>query len=670
MGWSAQYFTTIIIEGNTPQTGIFIYNGTPSQGTLIGSWTPAAGTDAFGNPYPAGINVFQGQLTGVTITQSTATVLDILASTITSSTINATQINQGQILETTIIFDSGGGQLFGYTSTTNTVTQSTPGDYNWTSPITGTASVFCIGAGAGGDGGTTSHGGSAGGAGECAGEPNYAVVNGDVYDYTVGQGGANSSTGNGNGAGGTDSFFDVTGPGVYANAGNGDGTPGTGSTNSVHFDGGTGGAASSFGGGASGGNSGNKTAKGNNGLSSTSSTHAGAPAGQTGSGTGGAGGDSGGNASNGATPGGGGGGAGQGSGTGGTLTKTYEAVYTASYYGPDATNGNPNGLRSTSTLYQGGETASGGAANGNQRCVMTFNIDQIESDFAGYTPANCVLKLTNLHSWYSSGMTVEFNVGQAPTKYPASPPGTWLGNQNVIGTGTIGEGDTHSYALGATVANALMTGATNFLGLGASIAEFHPYDLSYYGYFQGGHGTGLEITLSGTQTVSGSTNSGTGGNGNVTIVYATSSILEFALSPQSGTDPNGNAFAAGYTGPSNVYDPNNPGVVETWHDLTLSNSWAAQATHSCQIKLIGYNLAMIRLQLNAGSATSGTICTLPAGYRPATLSNFIVATRYLNAQPQDAEIIQVGTGSSAGLVVLNWAAGWNQLVCTAIITLD
>jgi len=176
MGWSAQYFTTIIIEGNTPLTGIFIYNGTPALGTLIGSWTTSAGTDAFGNPYPAGINVFQGQLTGVSITQSTATVMQILASTIANSTINASQINQGQILETTIIFDSGGGMLFGYTSTTTTVTESVQGAYQWTSPITGTASISCWGAAQGGNGGSTTEGGSGGNAGEYGGEPNYAVV--------------------------------------------------------------------------------------------------------------------------------------------------------------------------------------------------------------------------------------------------------------------------------------------------------------------------------------------------------------------------------------------------------------------------------------------------------------------------------------------------------------
>lgn len=57
MGWTAQYFTTIIIEGTSPQTGIFLYNGAPGLGTLVGSWTVAAGVDQYGNAYAQGFQL-------------------------------------------------------------------------------------------------------------------------------------------------------------------------------------------------------------------------------------------------------------------------------------------------------------------------------------------------------------------------------------------------------------------------------------------------------------------------------------------------------------------------------------------------------------------------------------------------------------------------------------
>lgn len=52
---------TAIILSNIGQ-GIFIYNGTPMLGNLIGSWAPMAGTDKFGNIFPAGMKIYNGQL--------------------------------------------------------------------------------------------------------------------------------------------------------------------------------------------------------------------------------------------------------------------------------------------------------------------------------------------------------------------------------------------------------------------------------------------------------------------------------------------------------------------------------------------------------------------------------------------------------------------------------
>lgn len=549
----------------------------------------------------------------------------------------------------------GGFSMHKYGSTTTTVTQTAAGTYSQTLPenVTQITAAQCWGAGSGGSGGTTSGGGAGGSGGEFASETTY-TVQANPFSYTVGSGGSNSSTGNGAGGNGGDSFIDSTG--VYANGATNVG--GTGSTNTTHHNGGTGGSASSTG-GASGGNSGNSTAAGNAGVNSTSSTHGGAPAGQTGSGTGGAGGDSGSSASNGGSPGAGGGGAGSGSGGTTTLTKTYEAVYTASYYGPDAQNGNPNGLRSTSTLYQGGETASGGASNGNQRCIMAFNSDQIQEDFAGYTPTGLTLTITNEHSWYNSGMTVEFDVGNAPTKYPGSPPGHWLGNQNFLATGSIGEGDTHSYSLGAACASYFTNNETNFLGLGAFVAADHPYNLNYYGYFTGGHGTSLEITITGTKASPGSESSGTGSDGKVTFTYAN----EAPFVPPVGTT--GGPYGGGGAGSGNM--PASPALTV----LTVPFATAAAycGTDAASGPGTPYSLNQQNnpasgvtsvlfaggAATDTGSGTKNSILLLPAGLQ-AMLGNgqYTVEQVFLtftNAFPNNAvePILELGYSSDTVL---------------------
>lgn len=642
MGWTSQFFTTIIIEGNTPQTGIFIYNGTPSLGTLIGSWTTTAGVDAFGNPYPAGINVTQGNLQGVGITNAQITVTNILASVIANSTLNNNTISAGTINETTIIFDAGGGELFGYTSTTNTVNFLTGGDFNWTSPTDGTASVSNIAAGAGGDGGNTSEGGNAGGGGEYAGEPNYPVVNGQVYPGHVGNGGAGNSTSGGHGQDGEDTTFDTGGTagGVFANGGSGNGAGGTGSTNSVHHDGGNGGAASGFTGGASGGNSGNATAKGNNGLASTSSTHAGAPAAQTGSGRGGAGGDNLGNGANGGAQGGGGGGAGAGGTAPTQKSISYAPLWNGSYYGPDANGSVANKLRSTGTMYQGGETASGGAFNGNQRSVFGLNRTLIASDFAGYTITGCQIQLKCLHSWYNSGMIASLDEYQGlPGSVPGSFPAGYRSSDAALNISA--DGQSHLFDLSTSIAQRFVTGSSNGLGLGESLAANHPYNLSYYGYFDPGQ-TRFKIT--GTIGGSGLTTAGNGFDGSVIITYATASVLEMALSPVAGTDGKGNAFAAGYTGPVSVFDPVTPTQVETWHNFGTPTG-VTSFTGVKRYQLMPGNAVRVYIEgtfVNGVNATA-VFPAIPSQYWPVNTVNVccIVANSPARAQLNSSGVLAI-----------------------------
>lgn len=656
---------TIIIQANG--VALLIYYPTPGFGNLIGSWAAAEFTDQYGNDVPAGLNANGGALSSMTMNAPAIIGGTIFQTLINAATITASNLTGGTSYEQTITFDSGGGFLFGYTTTVTTVTQTASGTYTQTLPagVTTINNAYCWGAGAGGDGGLTSEGGNGGGAGEFAGESNY-TPSANPFTYVVGNGGNSSTTGAGHGGDGQDSFID--GGGVFANGGNGDGTPGTGSTNSIHHDGGSGGAASGNSGGGSGGNSGNPTASGNAGLSSTGSTGAASPAAQTNSGTGGSGGNNAANGNNGGSPGAGGGGAGQGGSGTSTLTKTYAPLYCASYYGPDSTNGNHNGLRSTSTIWQGGETASGGSANGNQRNVMVFDSDQIAADFAGYTAVQCTLQVKNLHSWYNSGMTIEFDVGASPQKYPkTSVPSTWLGNQNQLATGTIAEGATHSYSFGATAASYFINNQTNFLGMGAFVAANHPYNLNYYGYFDPSQ---VRMTITGQIGTGGSETSGQGADGKVSFSYASSQSMVFALAPQAGTDPNGNNFDIGYTGPVNVFDPNaSPANPEGWHSATLINGWTKQGF--ARYKLIGYKLMLIQVQMNDSSATSGTFMNMPTGYT-ASQSQFPELTEFVNTAgtPGNAWIVQVPTTAGGGLNILSWAKKSHQFVGNLVISLD
>jgi len=279
-GWSNSTNRRLVVVEGTAYSGLFFYSPTPALGNLVGSWTAQAGTDPYGNSYPDGLNVVGG-----TIFTPNLVAASITAGTIGDSTIVNSVFSGGAINDSNLTFDSQGGRLLVYTTTTDSVT-FTSGSGNWTAPA-GVTSVKaeCWGAGASGESGESngSGGGSpggGGGGGEYAQEPTLAVTPGNNYAYSVGAGGI--MTVGTSAPGGNTTFtgdtVTVTAHGSPGNNSFGTGSPGgTGSMNTIHFAGGSGGSTSgSAGGGAGGGSSAGTSSAGANGADVTNGSAGGA----------------------------------------------------------------------------------------------------------------------------------------------------------------------------------------------------------------------------------------------------------------------------------------------------------------------------------------------------------------------------------------------------------
>lgn len=254
----------------------------------------------------------------------------LIAGLITNSAISNSSFGDGNILnskiaQSDIVIDSSGGTLLIYSVSGQTVTDlSIAGAGVFAVPAGVTfMKVEAIGSGGGGQGcyaagGVTAYGASGSG-GEYAREDHYVVTPLANIPYFIpdgGAGGPGSTTNNFAtiGTNGASATFDTTG--VVANGGLGGfgGTPrggGSGSTNSIHFNGGSNSVANFGQAGAGGGGSGGSSSNGRPGNPAVSDTIAGAGAtAVTGGGAGGGGGAVNTAGGAGVQPGGGGGGGG------------------------------------------------------------------------------------------------------------------------------------------------------------------------------------------------------------------------------------------------------------------------------------------------------------------------------------------------------------------------
>lgn len=164
---------------------------------------------------------------------------------------------------------------------------------------------------------------------------------------------------------------------------------------------------------------------------------------------------------------------------------------------------------------------------------------------------------------------------------------------------------------GGGIGGSMLVGTTGYNGGRGGITSFHPTSLAGGGGGAGGpggpggdggqdgpggvshgggkggtggteNGNGVAGTIPGGAgggagyATSGSNTSGPGGDGRITVVLNTATeVLVGAASPVAGTDALGNAYGAGFTGPTNAFHPgSNPTTVEVPQQVFLDGGWS------------------------------------------------------------------------------------------------
>jgi hypothetical protein len=337
--------------------------------------------------------------------RGTLSANSLTAGSIGSTTITGSTLSGDTITDPVITFDSVGGVLLIYGSTTVKQSFFTSGTFNVPAGTT-SLKVEAIGAGNGGQGAATGSGeGDGGPGGEYACEPNLAVTGGGAYPFTVGQGGPGGAVGDQYGAAGTASVFAGDAVTVTANApAAGQSLGASGSTNTIHFPGGNGGLSNYPGSGAGGGSSGGQSSAGRNGASVSGGGSGGlggaAPAG---GGNGGHGvSNTGTNGTAGAVPGGGGGGGG--------------ASATAQF------PGTAGGWGVVTVTYLTGRTLIGSIASVSG--ADTYGPNSYPAGFMGGIVAVSPTAVPNVpEAWHAIPLAATFTAGAITPKYRLMPDG-------------------------------------------------------------------------------------------------------------------------------------------------------------------------------------------------------------------------------------------------------
>ena len=158
--------------------------------------------------------------------------------------------------------------------------------------------------------------------------------------------------------------------------------------------------------------------------------------------------------------------------------------------------------------------------------------------------------------------------------------------------------------------------------LGPSALTGNATSLYNYGYFTGGAGAGgPRLSVNGHIGTTGNFTGGSGSNGKVIVSYQSSNVMVGALSPVTGTDASGNAFAIGYTGPVQAFNStSSPKTVEVWHAISL----ATGVTGSIRCKKVAeFNMVVIDINIAWTGTTARTfvIGSLPdSSYYPTVVA--------------------------------------------------
>jgi hypothetical protein len=114
------------------------------------------------------------------------------------------------------------------------------------------------------------------------------------------------------------------------------------------------------------------------------------------------------------------------------------------------------------------------------------------------------------------------------------------------------------------------------------------------------------------------------GLGNIAPFNGTPNLLQITPGPNAGdyiglAGPVKVTGGFHYSGQIVAYAPSTT-TDETWHAMSLLNSWAAGSAPNVQPKyrLTAFNEVEVIGTIAGGSATAATFFTLPAGYRPAS----------------------------------------------------
>ncbi|HLU98511.1 MAG TPA: hypothetical protein VKZ89_16895 [Thermobifida alba] len=150
------------------------------------------------------------------------------------------------------------------------------------------------------------------------------------------------------------------------------------------------------------------------------------------------------------------------------FTKTYDAVWSASWYG--------FGKRSGTRLYQGDTLLGDGT--GKQYGKAGFDHATIQSDLAGSTIDRVELRLSNEHSWFSSGLTARIG-----THNNAAEPGGSTSTDGAFNRSSYAwnKGETKYVDLPVAVGEDLRDDTAKGITTGRPTAG----DRNDYGYFRG-----------------------------------------------------------------------------------------------------------------------------------------------------------------------------------------